>query len=339
MNKTSENEILRSNELTGVIGRNEMDLLRGVYGEDWDVYRKKNDEASELVVHDFPIQLDIELNASCNLRCPMCPISAESVRGKGPSTWFDFSKYKELVDFAVENGTKALKLNYINEPLIRKDFFEFVEYARRAGILDLYFSTNGMLMSRKISEKIIKTGVTRVQVSIDATTHEIYDEMRPGGDLEVVVKNVDELIKLKNEMGSILPLIRVNFVKTEINEHQLDEFIKIWRDKVDMVGVQEFVKPTKSARDLSSKTTYKKSNIGFSCSFPFKQLVINNEHKVLPCCTFWGEELALGELLFVEDLKKFWYGTKMTELRKMHREGRYHEIPQCRNCIDGGNAA
>ena len=34
----------------------------------------------------------------------------------------------------------------------------------------------------------------------------------------------------------------------------------------------------------------------FKCSFPFKQLVINNEQQVLPCCTFWGEELALEKL-------------------------------------------
>ena len=61
--------------------------------------------------------------------------------------------------------------------------------------------------------------------------------------------------------------------------------------KVDMIGVQEFIKPTKVKNEIKSKKTFKKKN--FKCSFPFKQLVINNEKQVLPCCTFWGEELSL----------------------------------------------
>ena len=45
-------------------------------------------------------------------------------------------------------------------------------------------------------------------------------------------------------------------------------------------------------------------------SFPFKQLVINNERKVLPCCTFWGEELELNEINKPEDLLKHGTVTK-----------------------------
>ena len=55
---------------------------------------EKYDLASNLVDLDFPIQLDFELNASCNLKCPMCPISAESPKGKGKSTWFDLNFLK-----------------------------------------------------------------------------------------------------------------------------------------------------------------------------------------------------------------------------------------------------
>ena len=46
----------------------------------------------------------------------MCPISVESPKGKGKSTWFSFDFFKEIIDYAVKNGTKAIKLNYVNEP-------------------------------------------------------------------------------------------------------------------------------------------------------------------------------------------------------------------------------
>ena len=67
-------------------------------------------------------------------------------------------------------------------------------------------------------------------------------------------------------------------------------FLKIWEKKVDMIGVQEFIKPTKVVNEIKSKKSFKKKK---PCSFPFKQLVINNEQQVLPCCTFWERNWLL----------------------------------------------
>ena len=65
-------------------------------------------------------------------------------------------------------------------------------------------------------------------------------------------------------------------MKTSLNESELDRFISYWSNKVDMIGVQEFVKPTKvKDNTITSKKSFKKKN--FKCSFPFKQLVITNE--------------------------------------------------------------
>ena len=326
--------LLNSTELTGILGKNEMEKLSFVVEKsNWADYRKKYDMASNLSELDYPIQIDFELNASCNLKCPMCPISAESPKGKGKSTWFDFDFYKELIDYSVKEGTRAIKLNYINEPLIRNDLIKFIEYALSKGILDVYFSTNGILLSETLSEKLIKSGLTRLQVSIDAVTQETYDKVRPGGSLEKIKNNLNKFLELRKKLKSITPLVRVNFVKTTNNEFELDNFLNFWKDKVDMIGVQEFIKPTKVVNEIKSKKSFKKN---FKCSFPFKQLVINNEKQVLPCCTFWGEELALSKIEKPEDLKEAWNSEKMRNLRKKHLEGKYFEIPQCKNCVDGG---
>jgi radical SAM protein with 4Fe4S-binding SPASM domain len=329
--------ILNSTELTGILGKNEIKKLSGVIEKkNWEEYRRNYDLASDLNLLDFPIQLDFELNASCNLKCPMCPISAESPKGKGKNTWFDFEFFKELIDYSVKKGTKAIKLNYINEPLIRNDFIKFIDYAKEKGILDIYFSTNGILLKDEISKKLINSGLTRIQISIDAVTQETYDKVRPGGNLKKIIENINNFLKIKNELNKITPLVRVNFVKTEFNEFELEKFIKIWEDKVDMIGIQEFVKPTKVVKKIISNKTIKKKN--FKCSFPFKQLVINNEKQVLPCCTFWGEELALQKIEKAEDLLEAWNSSKMKHLRQKHLNGEYQDIPQCKNCIDGGLA-
>ena len=331
-----DKKVLRSNELTAVLGRDEMDKLSHIKDKDsWNKYRELYDLAPSLdIVTDYPIQLDIELNSSCNLNCPMCPISAESNKGKGKSTWFSFDRYKEIVIDGVNNGLKAVKLNYINEPLIRDDLYKFIEFADEAGVLDIYLSTNGLLMDEDVSKKLIKSGLTRIQISIDSVTEKVYDQMRPGGDFSKTISNINTLLDIRKKTNSITPLVRVNFVRTDINEHEVEDFISFWKDKVDMVGVQEFVNPPSSSKRVSSSTSINKKKEGFRCSFPFKQLVINNEGNILPCCTFWGESMALGKLSTISSIKKLWNSQEMKSLRKIHKEGRYYDNPICNKCVE-----
>ena len=95
--------VLKTTELTGILGKEEMKKLSLEIGEDkWKIYREKYDLASNLRILDFPIQLDFELNSSCNLRCPMCPISVSLLKVKEKKTWFDFKYYKEILDYSVK---------------------------------------------------------------------------------------------------------------------------------------------------------------------------------------------------------------------------------------------
>lgn len=337
MDQTPEKD-LKTTELTAIIGREKFDRLADVVGrEAWAAYRERYEAAANLeVATDHPLQIDFELNASCNLKCPMCPISAESPRGKGKKTWFPFDLFKEIITDGVKRGLRAIKLNYVNEPLIRKDLPEFVRFAREAGVLDIYLSTNGLLLDDAAARQLIQAGLSRIQVSLDAHTAAIYDQVRPGGDLEKTRQNVEHLMALREELHSPTPLVRVNFVRTELNEHELEPFVAHWRERVDMIGIQEYVKPPKASGNLISRTTEYKRLRGFRCSFPFKQLVVTNERNILPCCTFWGEHLGVGRCDDAASIPAAWNSEKMRELRDIHSKGEYWRIEACRQCVEGG---
>lgn len=238
------------------------------------------------------------------------------------------------MDDGVKNGLKAIKLNYINEPLIRDDIARFVSYARELGIEDIYFSTNGMLITDDIVRDLIKAGLMRIQISIDAQTSTTYNLVRPGGKLERVVENIERIIRIRNELQSITPLIRVNFVRTELNEHELQSFIKYWSNKVEMIGIQEMIKPPVSSTEIKSKTTYDKRKKGFRCSFPFKLMVITNEGDILPCCTFYGESMKMGNIKY-DSIIEVWISERMKKLRNIHKNGRYYDNETCRKCVEG----
>ena len=222
---------------------------------------------------------------------------------------------------------------------MRKDLERFIIYAKKAGVLDVYFSSNGLLLNQNRIYSLIDSGLDRLQISIDAISKEVYDIIRPGGDYKRVVENVLTLLAYKKERNSLTPLVRVNFVRTQRNEFELQDFLEFWQDKVDMIGVQEMVLPTKKKESILSKTTAKKQS--FSCSFPYKQLVITAEGNVLPCCTFWGEQLVLGNILEsyrqngCVDIESFWLGEKMQELRTLHKKGEFTKSVICKQCVTG----
>jgi MoaA/NifB/PqqE/SkfB family radical SAM enzyme len=336
-----------------------MAVREAVNPEEYDKYRKLWDDVSNLkVVTDFPLQIDFELNYSCNFTCPMCTWSAESMENKGRDTWFDFEVYKEVIDNAIPKGLKSVRLNYINEPLIRKDIVKFISYAREAGILDIYFSTNGSLLTDDISRELIKSGLFRLQISLDAYTKETYEKIRTGGNFDDVIKKVLRFLEIRKEMNVSLPTLRVNFVTTEINRNELNEFVKFWENKADSIGIQDLVGIMDGFGKKSEEDLEKMKLEGeFRCAQPFQHLTVRYDGSVLPCCAFYGAETPIGQLktnkeikfsgvdniglldksakskLLIGTIESIWKSKQMEFFREIHRKGEFWRHPVCKKCV------
>jgi radical SAM protein with 4Fe4S-binding SPASM domain len=301
------------------------------YRNEWEQYCRLEKESA------YPPHLELELNYSCNLRCPMCTWAMETAAEK-KEDWFKFDDYKKIIDEAVVLGTKSIRLCYINEPLIRQDIDQFIKYAIDAGIIDVLITTNGTLLTKTMSKKLIDAGLTKINVSLDAITEETYDKIRVGGNLKVTVKNIHDFLELRNQMGKKLPKIRLTFVATKINFHEYDNFISYWKDKVDSIGIQHLQNPFGEGRfednTRGEAIILKKSPIPekFRCSEPFKRLTLRSNGDVLPCCSFYAVDLVVGNWK-KNSLKEIWNNEKMRELREIHKNGDYTKNIVCKNCI------
>jgi len=352
---------MEKTELTTVKSKSgpSIDVRNAVDPEKYDAYRKLWDDVSNLrTVTDFPLQIDFELNYSCNFTCPMCTWNAESTENKGKATWFDFEVYREVIDDAVSKGLKSVRLNYINEPLIRKDITKFISYARKAGILDIYFSTNGSLLSDEMSRELINSGLLRLQISLDAHTKETYEKIRTGGNFNDVIKKVLRFLEIRNEMNVKLPTLRVNFVKTETNKDELDDFVNFWEDKADSIGIQDLVGIMDGYGKKSDEELEKMSlSNDFKCAQPFQHLTLRYDGTVLPCCAFYGAETPIGQLktnkeikfsevdniglldkstkskLIIGTIEEIWKSEQMEFFRNIHKKGEFWKHPVCRKCV------
>ena len=301
-------------------------------GNDYWDYRKQWESATRFEKETpFPTHLDFELNYSCNLRCPMCTWSVET-KVTTREDWLTLDTFKRIIDDGMPKGLKSIQLNYVNEPLLRQDMPEFAAYARSKGILDIMLSTNGTMLTEKMGKRLVESGVTRLMISLDAHTQETYDKIRIGANFEEVKNNVMEFIALRNSLGSALPLVRVSFVRMSLNEHELPKFIEYWEPHVDFFAIQEYINPMpeqEKARGLAASSGVKTLN--FRCTQPWQRMVIRHDGTVLPCCTFYGAHLVVGNI-YKQSVEEIWKGSQMRDLRVMHKDGEYYKSSVCNDC-------
>lgn len=322
----------RKTELTANIGREKFDLLPDDVTDPVDIARWSNFVKKYHAAHglhapsNFPLQLDFELNSTCQMKCRFC-VHGQKIVEKRALT---FEQYQRLILEGQKYGLVSIKLNYINEPLLVRDLSKYVRFARDHGVLNVYFATNGLLLTPDRSRDLILAGVTKIMISIDAATSATYQEMRQSPHYDKVVSNIFSLINVRKSLGKRFPLVRVNFLQTHQNIGQAERFKAMWTGVADMIGYQRQVALPGLEDNLLADTTID----NFKCSFPFKLLVIDSSGSILPCCTFSGRHMPLGNIKDMS-LAEAWKSLKLRSLRRLHRNGNYKTHKICNHCVTG----
>lgn len=291
----------------------------------WTAFREAYHRAQRLeAVAEFPLQIDFELNSTCQMKCTFCVHGQQKMKKRG----LTFAQFQAVIDEGQRFGLCSIKLNYINEPLLNHAFEHYVRYAKNHGVLNVYFATNGLLLDQTRARALIQAGVTKIMVSLDATTAETFQKMRHSPHFERIKANVLGLIRLRDAMGLNFPLVRVNFVKTPVNAHEADAFIEEWRDVADMIGFQDQVAVPGAKQEILRDKELNR----FRCSFPYKMIVVDAAGNLLPCCTFSGRQMPLGNIKLMS-VKEAWDSLQMRRLRALHAAGDWRSDPVCAGCM------
>ena len=159
--------ILNSTELTGILGKGEIEKLSVVVEKNaWLEYRQKYDLASNLTILDYPIQLDFELNASCNLKCPMCYTISDSFKKLVNTKRMEWDLFKKIID-EIAFKVPAIRLSLRGEATLNKNFAECIKYAKDNGIKEVSTLTHGFKLTLPFFKKIVDAGIDWITISID----------------------------------------------------------------------------------------------------------------------------------------------------------------------------
>jgi hypothetical protein len=304
--------------------------------EDFRRYRREWLEGIPAEDRAYPLQIDWELNASCNLRCPMCTRSEDATGGK--DTWISLEHFRSVMKEAVAMGTRAVGLNGVNEPLIRKDLWNFVACARELGVLDIMLHTNATLLTPVVSRQLIDAGLTRLFVSLDAVNDATYRQIRVGADLGQVIRNIHDFRAARARFRDALPVLGICFIRMQVNADEEEDFIRAWRPFADFFSMQSFVNPWPDRPEKGELASHdRRQPSDFKCAQPFQRMRVRSDGAISPCCAFQGDHITVGSTHqpVAESggpIAHAWkYG--MIELRGLHREGRYAEHRECSRCV------
>ena len=165
---------------------------------------------------DAPICLTWELTYACNLECVHCLSSS----GRRDPRELTTEEAKRVVD-----ELHDLQVFYVNigggEPMIRRDFFEIVEYAIDRGI-GVKFSTNGAFIDAEKARRLTAMDYLDIQISIDGTDAATNDHVRGEGSFATAIRAMDHL----RDAGFVERNgpFKISVVVTRHNVDQLDEF-------------------------------------------------------------------------------------------------------------------
>ena len=284
------------------------------YRKKWHEYPKQNKVA------DFPLFLDIDITDICNLNCSFC------LRKSNPelihNDTMSFKTFKKIIDEGAKHNLYGCKLNIIGEPLINRKVYDMVAYAKKKGLIDVYFNTNATFLGEKNARKLIDAKLDRFSVSFEGYTKKVYERYRVNSDFRLVVNNIKRMQQIKKDLGVNYPKIRVQTVLLPELKKNIDNYIDFWKPIADEVGFLDYQPRTEKFEVLKSK---------WCCQQLWQRMGILVDGTIIPCNHDERKLMSLGNIRDTS-IYDAWHSDTMQAMSNNHKIGISHAIPSCRIC-------
>ncbi|MFC1834990.1 radical SAM protein [Thermodesulfobacteriota bacterium] len=174
---------------------------------------------------DLPLEcIMIPLTQRCNLKCPMC--------ARQNSAHLEMTDVSEdVLDPLLEAAPHYMYagLQGLGEPLLNPEIFRIATAFKKRIPSDsvLATTTNGMRLTQDASRKLVDLGLNSLIVSLDGASKEVFDELRPGADFDVVTRNLANAIEYGRKSGRKRLWFSANFVTHPRNLPEIPSYMKL----------------------------------------------------------------------------------------------------------------
>jgi MoaA/NifB/PqqE/SkfB family radical SAM enzyme len=191
----------------------------------------------------IPSHLQIEpVNRFCDARCPMCTIKFVpdwekdvndelSFKGVGrKAEIMSLDTFKAIVSKFTPyvKGINILSLHGCGESLLDKGLYKKIAFAKEMGFKEVGFTSNCNILTRRTAENLLDAGLNCIIPSIDGTTKDVHEAIRPRTNFEQIVENVKYFIEYRNRRDLQCKVL-IRMVRQQLNSSQWDDYNAFWK--------------------------------------------------------------------------------------------------------------
>ncbi len=291
----------------------------------------------------YPVIAQVEPANFCNLSCPLC-LTSSMTKSRKPAL-LPFQTFQHFID---DCGDYLLHLIFWNwgEPFLNPDLIRMIAYAKAKGVI-VHTSTNGNVpLDEAQAEALVDSGLDSLVVAVDGATQKTYEQYRQGGRLDVVVSNIQKILRVRSMKGADTPRINMRFVVMRHNESE----VPAAKDLAKKLGVDYFTlktvdMPPVLGSDLDQSYAPEKSdyrryeyNAGtftrkekpFVCMRPWKRITMDATGEIIPCEFEYQNKHSFGNIKD-RNVLSVWKSHVATDFRKAFNSG-HNDFYLCRNC-------
>lgn len=265
----------------------------------------------------FPAVVRIETTNACNARCVICPHQ----RMNRPVRQMDEAVFRRIIDECAAWPGREVHLHNFGEPLLDKVLEERVRYAKDKGIAKVKIFSNGSLLTAERARRLIEAGLDEIKISFDGATREEFESIRRPLRFDRVVGNVEQLVKIRNELGARMK-IGVACCSTTDREATMQALSKVV-DDFSFGKIHNWASEGQPAR----RTAIRKP-----CSRLWRTFTVLAGGEIALCCLDYDGQHLLGRLDDGATIREIFDSAAYREVRRKHRQGRQAEIALCAEC-------
>ena len=319
-------------------------------------------------VRHLPTFVSVEPANFCQLRCPECPVGMgnkeQETKSKDSSVSNHLGSTSRLMSLEVfgkilqqvQASAHTMQFYFQGEPLLNKQLPEMIAAAHKVGLYTIV-STNAQALNRSMAEALVRSGLSRVIVSIDGFSEESYAAYRVGGSLHKALEGLQHLANAKAEYHSRIR-IELQVLRLKSNEHEWDwikrNYKKLGATHLVFKTAQLYdfehghpLMPTDERYSRYRKTAdgtyiHKSSPLhstpytlhrafGALCLRLWSGCVVTTNGDVLPCCYDKDHRHTYGNIT-QQSLTELYHSTKANALRRRVLLYQGEPLEMCKNC-------
>jgi MoaA/NifB/PqqE/SkfB family radical SAM enzyme len=305
-----------------------------------------------------PLEVTIDTTTACNLSCPYCGTGRKTLQR--PAANLQPELHRQMMNFF---GREAFISWYFSngEPLLNKRLPELMQLAAEREVFSVISTNLSVPVGKDRLKALVGSGLNFISASIDGVTQKTYSRYRVGGNFELVIQNLKDLVELKRRSGSKYPIIEWRFLVFEHNQHELADILSAAQEiGVDLVEFFYGNAPLQTQGDQVRRSTLTKLPVAavsgplidelgqrrdtflrrrlsgkrvtrsaftpdsklYKCDWLYMGGMYYADGHVGPCCVVGNQKTDFGSLEDAPGYQEIWNGAKYRSARNHFKDSK-----------------